>query len=391
MVPLARALATAGHEVKVASSARFGPAIAGAGLEPVAAGPDWIEEEAEDFYPGFMSGVNAQVAAFGEIPKRGLGDDLVALGRSWKPDVIVHDHTELGGWIAGELLDVPHVPFAMTVRILDPDMLRGIYGDDGPGLLAHFGLPPDPELTRPTRWLYLDTIPPSFCALFLKPGPTVHSLRYASEDRTGSEKLPPWVIDREDRPLVYVTLGTIFNRLPGALAKLVHGAAALDVDVLVTTGRNFDPESLSPLPSNVRAERYVPQGALMPHCSAVVCHGGFNSVFASLAAGRPVVIVPFSADQPLNGLLCHSNGLGVSCTTETPEGSMFPLARPEALKTDQITDALSKVLRDSSFATAAGRMQQEIADQPGAEEGVALLEKLVATGQPVCRTSEAVE
>jgi len=386
MVPLARALSAAGHDVRVACSERFARYVAGAGLSPVVAGPDWVEEEAEEIYPGFMKDSNAQLTAFAEIPKLGLVRDLVELAVEWKPDVVIHDHTEFGGWILGELLGVPSVPFAMTVRILDKPMLDLTIAARVEDLLRHFGLPELDEV-RPDRWLYLDSIPPSFCSAFFPAGQTVHSLRYSTDDRTGGESLPQWFAQLGERPIVYVTLGTIFNRLPGALAKLARGASMLDVDVVVTTGRNLDPDALGPVPSNVRVARYLPQADLIPECDAVVCHGGFNTVFAALAAGRPVVVVPFSADQPLNAFLCNSNGLGASCTTEQPEGSMFPLATPDALAAQDISAALDRILSDASYTAAAGRMKDEIAAQPGVEHGVELVEQLVSTGAPVRNSS----
>ena len=385
MVPLARAFDAAGHDVRVACSESFSRYVTGAGLQPVTAGPDWLEERAEDFIPGFMSSVDAQLAAFAEVPKRGLVADLLELSAHWKPDVVIHDHTELGGWIAAELLGVPSAPFAMTVRILDEPMLDLTIADRVADLLGHFGLP-DLNDARPDRWLYLDSIPPSFCSAFFPAGETVHSLRYSTDDRTGGECLPAWFEELGERPIVYVTLGTVFNRLPGALAKLARGASAVDVDVVVTTGRNLDPDSLGSLPTNVRLERYLPQADLIPECDAVVCHGGFNTVFAALAAARPVVVVPFSADQPLNAFLCSSNGLGVSCTTEQREGSMFPLATADALAAEDISAALHRILSEPSYAAAARQMQTEIAAQPGVEHGVELVEQLVATGTPVTKS-----
>lgn len=386
MVPLARALGEAGHEVRVACSDRFSKYVSGAGLTPVVVGPDWVEEEAEAIHAGFMTGVEAQLIGFTEVPKKGLVTDLLALAAEWKPDVVVHDHSELGGWIAAELLGVPSVPFAMTVRILEATVLELTIAEQVGGLLRHFGLPELDEV-RPDRWLYLDSIPPSFCAALVPPSETVHSLRYSTDDRTGSETLPGWFESLGDRPVVYVTLGTIFNRLPGALKKLAHGASALDVDVVLTTGRNFDPAVLGPLPERVRAEPYLPQAEVLPRCDAVVCHGGFNTVFGALSEAKPVVITPFSADQPLNAFLCDASGLGVACTTGQPEGSMFPLATPAALRAEDITVALNKVLTDSSYAVAAAQMQAEIAAQPGVEYGVALLEQLVATQAPVVRAT----
>lgn len=213
----------------------------------------------------------------------------------------------------------------------------------------------------------------------------MHWIRYSTYDKTGAEELPAWFSRLGNRPIVYITMGTVFNRLPGVMRTLVEGVEGLDVDAVVTTGRNVDPTSLGSLPPNVRAERYVPQAELLPHCDVVICHGGFNTVFGALASGRPVVAVPFSADQPLNAFLCDSNGLGVSCTTYVNEEEYFPRARPEELTAEMVTRSVTTVMTDTQFLTRAGALRDEIAAQPPVEHGVALLEKLVSTKAPIVR------
>lgn len=378
MVPLCRALVAAGHDVLVAAPQRFLPVVARCGLDGTAVRPDWLEEDADATFPGFRSGgPRFQLETFTRPPELGLVDDLVQRGRTWRADVVLHDHTEVGGWLAAELLGVPNVPYAMTVRLLDPGVIDMATGPRLDELLERFGLPPDPDRARPTRWLYLDSIPPSFAGMLFPPGPSVRSIRYETEDRSGEEQVPGWLDTRGDRPLVYVTLGTVFNQASGLLRTLVLGAADLDVDVLVTTGRNVDPSSLGSLPAQVRVERYVPQRELLPRCDAVVCHGGFNTVFGALSVGVPVVTVPLSADQPLNASLCELSGLGRSITTELMENELFAVARPEDVTPGQVTQALHAVLTEPSYRQAAGRLQQEIEGQAGVDQAVPLLEQLV--------------
>jgi UDP:flavonoid glycosyltransferase YjiC (YdhE family) len=357
---------------------RFAGAVERVGLHAEVVRPDWLEQEAEQFHPEFMRGMEEQLRAFMRAPREGLVEDLVALGRGWGADVVLHDHTEFGGWIAAELLGIPNVPFAMTARTLDPSMLGFLAGAAVHELLEDFGLPPDPDLVRASRWLYLDSIPPSFAGAVFAPPATVRPVRYATEDRSGDESVPAWLDELGDRPLVYVTLGTVFNRTPGLLRTMVDGAAALDVDVVVTTGRNVDPASLGSLPDNVHADRYIPQGGLLHRCDVVVCHGGFNTVFGSLGVGRPVVLVPVSADQPFNAYLCQTSGLGVACTTGVPEGGMFPTAEPGQLTSQQVSDAVQEVLDEPAYRAAAGRIRTEMQSQPPVEHGVGLIERLVA-------------
>jgi UDP:flavonoid glycosyltransferase YjiC (YdhE family) len=81
------------------------------------------------------------------------------------------------------------------------------------------------------------------------------------------------------RPLVYVTLGTIFNTESGdLLARILAGARELPVDVVATVGRSLDPAELGPQPANVRVERFAPQAELLPRCAVAVTHAGSGSV-----------------------------------------------------------------------------------------------------------------
>ena len=60
------------------------------------------------------------------------------------------------------------------------------------------------------------------------------------------------------RPLVYVTLGTVFNARSGDLfERLLAGLADVPADVLVTVGRDVDPAEFGPQPAHVRVESYV--------------------------------------------------------------------------------------------------------------------------------------
>ncbi|HVZ99753.1 MAG TPA: glycosyltransferase [Caulobacterales bacterium] len=50
------------------------------------------------------------------------------------------------------------------------------------------------------------------------------------------------------------------------------------------------------------AEGYVPHVRLFPRAHAVIHHGGIGTTAQALRAGRPQLVVPFSADQPDNAL-----------------------------------------------------------------------------------------
>jgi UDP:flavonoid glycosyltransferase YjiC (YdhE family) len=67
--------------------------------------------------------------------------------------------------------------------------------------------------------------------------------------------------------------------------------------ILLTRYREQLPASL---PETVRCFGFVPMGQLLPHCAAMVHHGGIGTTAQGLAAGTPQLIMPMAFDQPDN-------------------------------------------------------------------------------------------
>src|SRR5205085_6936899 len=128
-----------------------------------------------------------------------------------------------------------------------------------------------------SRRLVLSPFPPSFRNPAFPLPPSAHSF----------DPFPGAGRERPDgAPVVYFTLGTVFNLESGDLfARVLAGLRDLPVDVVATVGRQIDPEELGPQPEQIRLERYVSQWDVLPACSAVVSHGGSGSVLGALAHG----------------------------------------------------------------------------------------------------------
>ena len=163
-------------------------------------------------------------------------------------------------------------------------------------------------------------------------------------------------LDADDRPLVYVTYGSVAPTMPvfGQLFRATVAALA-DVPVRVLfTVAGADRDALGAVPDNVRVESWVPQASLMPHASAVLCHGGSGTTRMALAAGVPVVIVPGFADQPRNASRVDELGAGIALP-----------GWPEGLA--GIGDAVRRVLEEPSYGRVAGRIADEVAALPPVE------------------------
>ena len=378
MVPLLRALAARGNEVEVVVPPSFVGFVEAVGLPVVGVGSAWTEMGIEDLVPGWHDFDAPQQAKVWIDFATTYAPDLLAHIEARGADVIVHDHYEFAAWMVGERLGIPNVPYAMTARFLDPALIAMLgLQDEYDAMARSFDLPPDAGEGRAIRWLYLDALPPSLLADLLPPGPTVRAVSHLADDSTGGGDVPSWLGERDrSRPLVYVTLGTIFNQRRDVIAALVDGVARLDVDVLLTVGHDGRPPDR--VPANVHVEHYVPQAAIYDSVAAVVCHGGFGTVFGSLGHGVPVVCAPISADQPLNATVVAMRGIGANLATVVAEGSIFAALQPGQPDPDLVAGTVGRVLAEPSFREQAGIVADAMRAQATPDEAAAMVEDVVA-------------
>jgi UDP:flavonoid glycosyltransferase YjiC (YdhE family) len=368
LVPLARALVAAGHDVAFAATPAGCAGMATTGIRCYAVGSDEPEQDVadrrarlaalapEDRAPVFWSEVFPRTRAERILP------DLLAVVRAWRPSVIVRDVLEFAGCVAAEREGLPHA--AVQVAAWRP-RLHSLLVAPLDRLRESVGLAPDPELAMPYRYLMLATAPPSYRDPDAPLPSTARSLRPVVYDQSGDERLPEWAEQLEERPTVYATMGTVNNHVPGLLEAILAGLREEPITLILTTGRDRDPAAFGPQPPNVHLERYVPQSLLFPHCDLVVTHGGTGTVMAALGHGLPMVILPVAADQPDNARQCAQLGVArvVAPQDQTPEA---------------IQSAARAVLADPRFRDNASRLQEEIGRMPGPEQVVPLLERLGA-------------
>jgi UDP:flavonoid glycosyltransferase YjiC (YdhE family) len=142
----------------------------------------------------------------------------------------------------------------------------------------------------------------------------------------GEAAVPDWVVSLgADRPLVVVTVPSWVvpaweDLVAQCVATMIAALGGLPADAVLGIGDYPRPERI---PSNVRVERFVPHDALVPRATALVTHGGWGSISRGLAAGIPMVVIPFGGDQPYNAQQCDQCGVGAYLPPE--------LADPETL------------------------------------------------------------
>ena len=166
--------------------------------------------------------------------------------------------------------------------------------------------------------------------------------------------LPPGL----DRPLIYVTLGTVADSA-AVLRAAVAGVARLDATVLVALGAVGDGDQLGPLGANVCVVPFVDQARLLPHVDLVVHHGGTGTFLGALAHGLPQLVLPQTADQPVNAQVAVAAGLGLGLAGD--------------VDADSVEAAALRLLGDDAFRAAAARMRDEMSEMPDPSSVAAVL------------------
>ena len=369
LVPFASAAAAVGHEVAFATGAGMAGLVEGSRFDCFPVGSERLtNDEVDGLFPEMRGRVGKERAALhwrnvfaGYLPKALIGD-LLDLAGTWRPDVIVRDDVNFGACIAAERLGILHA--AVQTVAFRPNLYSAIHEllDERRG---EVGLAPDVGGAMPFRHLFLSPFPKGYLDPDVVLPATTRSVRPSPFDRSGGEALPDWVAHLSERPLVYVTLGTVFNHRPDVFSSFIEGLRDEAVELVVTVGRDQDPGQFGLQPPNVHIERYVPQTLLFPRCSLVVCHGGSGTTMAALAQGLPMVVVPIAADQPENAERCAA--LGVA-----------RVLRAADLSAEAARSAVLAVLAERKYRRAATDMRDQINALPGPDFAITLLEELVA-------------
>jgi UDP:flavonoid glycosyltransferase YjiC (YdhE family) len=356
LIPFANALRDAGDDVLVATSASTADRVREQGFavrayaEPSRAARAPFLERARGLDPGAANRI--MVELFVGVDGGAALRDLCAIVADWRPDLVLSEVAEFAGPLAAEQAGIPVAVVAITLGAGERTVTDAVIAALAP-LRARLGLRDTPA-AEPA---YLTLAPP----LLDTPG-APHARRFR-ERPAPSAPLPDWW-EGDDAPLVYLTLGTVapqFGFFPGLFRAAIDALATLPVRVLVTTGRDHDPAQLGPLPRGVHAERWVPQAAVMPHTAAMVCHGGFGTVRAGLAAGVPLAVLPLFADQPDNARRVVELGAGLAPADVT-----------------QLAPAVEALLGDPAYAAGAAAVAADERALPVVDEAVALLRDLAA-------------
>ncbi len=117
------------------------------------------------------------------------------------------------------------------------------------------------------------------------------------------------------------------------------------------------------LPESIFVADYAPYSKILPHASVVVHQGGVGTTAQTLRAGKPMLVMPYSHDQPDNAR--RAKRLGVAEVIGRPQYNAKTALRP-----------LSLLLAKPEYARRAAEIAKQIEADHGVETAVSALEEV---------------
>ena len=184
----------------------------------------------------------------------------------------------------------------------------------------------------------------------------------------GNAKLPPHLekFVNSGKPPVVFTLGSAAVLAAGDFYE-VSAKAAMELGVRAVLLIGTDPRNRPKqnLPDSICVAEYAPYSALFSRSSLVVHQGGVGTTAQCLRAGKPMLIMPYSHDQPDNAR--RMRRLKVA-----------KVIQKKSYKPAKVTRKLRAMLDDPSFAHNANAVTHQMSREDGVKTACDALEALQA-------------
>ncbi len=162
-----------------------------------------------------------------------------------------------------------------------------------------------------------------------------------------------------EKPLVYVSMGTVINDRPDFYTKCVDAVRGENVDLVISCGPAVDIAGLGELPENVKVYPYVDQLDILSKASGFITHCGMNSVSESLYMETPMVLYPQTNEQAAVARRVTEIGAGMMLKDASVDG---------------IRKAVHDLLYTERYAKAAKECAKDFRSCPGTAGAASFIE-----------------
>lgn len=281
--------------------------------------------------------------------------------RTFRPDVVYTDSVCFWGRLSAHK---HHVPMVVSTSTFAFNQLSSRYMKHSPGELADMilGLPRIARELKKLRPLGYHV--KSALSLVQSDNETdavVYTSRrfqpYAESFSSHYAFVGPSVFSdsepdkKKDRPLVYISLGTVIYDKPDFYNRCIEALREENVDVVISCKKAADSDVFRTLPDNVSVYPYVDQPAVLAAADAFLTHCGMNSVSESLYMAAPMILYPQTGEQWAVARRTAEMGAGIMLTDDSADG---------------IRAAVREVLRNGAYGEAARECSADFRSCSGA-------------------------
>jgi glycosyltransferase (activator-dependent family) len=405
LVPLAWALRTAGHEVRVASQPRFTDMITQAGLTAVPTGrdvdlweliprhdefKDWkwepqyglldhppydVAESPEKADFDYMSECyGEQVNVWHKPSSFPMIGGVVEFAQAWQPDLVLWEPLAYAGPIAARACGAAHGRLLWSLDVFGytrSEFLR--LKDEQPyekridhfaGWLDRYARMYDTDYDEDmiTGQFTIDQLPESI--RLEGAGLDYVPMRYLPYG--GAATIPKWLHTKPQRPRVAFSMGVSLTDHGAGYSVSVQDVldklSTLDIEVVATIAES-EQRKLDRVPDNARIVTYAPLDALASTCSAVITHGGFGTFLTAAQHGVPQLSAAWDFDSPLLSRRAAAQGGSLAVKADEATGEV-------------IRDSVTRLLDEPEFGERATALRDELHAMPTPNELVGTLEQL---------------
>jgi MGT family glycosyltransferase len=165
-----------------------------------------------------------------------------------------------------------------------------------------------------------------------------------------------------DKPLIYVSFGSLGCGDIKTLQRLINSLAQLPIRALLNVGGYLD--SYSNVPENVILDKWFPQPSVIPQVDAVIHHGGNNTFTECLYFAKPAIIMPYVWDGHDNATRVHETGHGLKM-------------HRNHWTHEELARNLQHILTDSAMRHRLRATSASMRCQPGPHKAATLLTQLL--------------
>jgi MGT family glycosyltransferase len=297
----------------------------------------------------------------------GVIDTILPVVEKNMPDVVIAD--EIG--LAGRLVAAKyHLPLVMMFTSYAPNRAFSIsrfwpvYPDDNPAraaankiadrLTAEYGVKHLDiyEIFEGIGDFNIVTQPKSF-----HPGAETcgDNFFFAGAQVAPRADSGTWQAPTNGKPLLYTSLGSLFNNWPEFYQMLFPIVKDMDINVLCSLGKVLKPKDLGEIPANVTTMAFTPQLEVLEHCDYFITHAGTGSAMEALYYGVPCLCIPQMDEQML-----------------TADRMVELKLASAALRKPQVTEetlkkALTELIDNPVYTKNAKRVSKEMNEEGGCD------------------------